>query len=41
MANQYGITTFAIDLVDLDLLVNTEDKKERRKIANKVEKRRI
>lgn len=38
MTNKYLITTFEISLVDLDLLVNTKDKKQRRKIANKIMK---
>lgn len=38
MTNEYTIKTFGIDLVNLDLLVNTENKEKRKKIANEVEK---
>ena len=38
MTYKYSVRTFAIDLSTLDLLVNTEDKEERKKIAKEVEK---
>jgi len=41
MTNKYKVTEFTINLSDLDLLVNEEDKEKRKKIADEVQKHEI